>query len=106
MFIHVVTGWPCWQRVVAPCDGAMIVQGEDNFHSIVCKKCGFGAAGKNPLPEAYIAKLIEDGYIRQISRRPAEAANLTRFFADRVKRGRTPAELAGDLLEIYEVFVR
>jgi hypothetical protein len=105
MYLRVETKWPCWQRVQSPCDGTMVVIGEDNFHSVSCKKCGYGAAGPSPITEDYITKLIEDGYIRQLARMPAGLDDLTIFFASRI-RHRSPAELAGDLLERYEVSAR
>jgi hypothetical protein len=105
MYLRVETNWNCWQRSV-PCDGTMVVIGEDNYHSVSCKKCGYGAAGKAPLPEGYIDRLIEEGYIRQIAKRPAEYEDLTRFFSHQIKFNRSAQEIAGDLLERYEVFAR
>lgn len=83
----------------------MVVIGEDNFHSVSCNRCGYGTSGKNPLPDSYINKLIEEGYIRQLAKNLAGVEELTLFFATRI-RHRSPAELAGDLLEHYEVSPR
>ena len=105
MYLHVQTSWPCWRRNMPQCDGTMIVMGEDNFHSVSCSKCGYGAAGAQPLPESYFTKLVEDGYIRRIAKRAAEIEDLQMFFATRL-RHRSALELAGDLLETYEVLER
>lgn len=104
MYLRVETKWECWRSF--PCQGHMTVIGEDNFHSISCDKCGYGVAGKGTLPESYITKLIEEGYIRQLSRRPAELEDMTRFFSHEIKSHRSAAEMAGDLLERYEVSSR
>jgi hypothetical protein len=84
----------------------MVVIGEDNFHSVVCSTCGYGTAGKGTLPENYIVKLIEEGYIRQLAKRAADLDTLTRFFTHGIKTNRSAAEMAGDLLERYEVSAR
>ena len=84
----------------------MVVIGEDEFHSITCGKCGFGHSGKGPLPEGYFDRLVKEGYLRQIAKRPAEYDDLCRFFIEASKKSRSPKEIAGDLLERYEVFSR
>lgn len=84
----------------------MVVIGEDNFHSVACRKCGYGTSGKGELPEGYVTKLIEEGYIRQIAKRPAEAEDLSKFFAKCLRDHRSAHEIAGDLLERYEVLAR
>lgn len=73
MFLRVETKWPC----VAPhgqsnCPGALIVISDGNAHSIACGKCQLGTVGAGPLPEFWITKLIEQGYLRQLSRIPAD----------------------------------
>lgn len=107
MFIRVETNWPCWAiPATAPtrCDGAMVVIGEDNFHSIACSKCGLGTAGRGPLPDPVLDRLIGEGYIRQLSRRPVETHDLYKFMLDMSRKRRTPQEIAGDLLERFEIF--
>jgi hypothetical protein len=84
----------------------MVVIGEDNYHSIVCSTCGYGTAGKGTLSESYITKLIEGGYIRQLAKKSADLENLTRFFSHAIKSNRSAAEMAGDMLERYEVSYR
>lgn len=73
MFLRVETKWPC----VAPhgqqnCPGALIVISDGDTHSIACGKCNLGTVGAGPLPEFWVTKLIEQGYLRQLSRIPAD----------------------------------
>jgi hypothetical protein len=84
----------------------MIVIGEDNFHSVSCSTCGYGVAGKGILPEQYVTKLIEGGYIRQLAKKAAGLEDLTRFFTHEIKSHRSAAEMAGDMLERHEVSFR
>lgn len=105
MYLRVETGWACWQRA-KPCDGKMVVIGEENFHSVACLKCGYGSSKPTPLPEDYIDRLIREGYIRQISKRPVERSDLHGFFAHAIRSRRTAQELVDDLLERFEVFAR
>lgn len=105
MYLRVETNWPCWQRT-KPCDGKMIVIGEDHFHSVSCVTCGYGTSKPVPLPEEYVDRLIQEGYIRQISKRPVERSDLHGYFSHAIRTRRTPQEMADDLLERYEVFVR
>ena len=107
MFIRVETQWACWvsDRIISPglaCDGTMTVLGEDNFHSLVCSKCGLGTYGRGPLPDNVVGRLIEEGYIRQLSKRPVEVNDLFRFLQER--KNRSLQELAGDFIERFEVF--
>ena len=106
MFVRVETQWPCWvsDRTVAPgkCEGTMVVLGEDNFHSLNCSKCGLGTAGRGPLPDTVVGRLIEEGYVRQLGKRPVDGNDLFRFLQER--KNRSLQELAGDTLERFEVF--
>lgn len=101
MYLRVETEWGCWRSF--PCSGHMVVIGEDNYHSVSCENCGYGIAGKGALPEQYVTKLIEEGYIKQLARHPADLDTLTRFFSHEIRNNRSAAEMAGDLLEKYEV---
>lgn len=105
MYLRVETTWPCWQRT-KPCDGTMTVIGEDTCYSVSCVKCGYGTTGKTPLHDGYINRLIEEGYIKEIAKRPAEVQDLSRFFARQIKANRSAREIADDLLERYEIFAR
>lgn len=108
MYLRVETQWPCWTIPVTAtrCEGTMVVISEENSHSVACSKCGLGTTGRGPLPEQYVGKLVEQGYIRQLSRRPADINALTAFVQREVRHARTPHEMAGDLLEQFEVFYK
>lgn len=84
----------------------MVVIGSDESYSVMCGTCNFGQNGKGAIPEGYINRLYEEGYIRQMGRRPAERDELQRFFTGCVRGKRSPSEIAGDLLENYEVFLK
>lgn len=49
-------------------------------------------------------KLINDGYVTQMGKHSATTDELHSFF--KARRNRTPLELAGDVLEKFEVSVR
>ena len=108
MFLRVETSWACWvsDRTVArgKCDGTMIVIGEDTFHSLNCSKCGLGTASRGPLPDTVIGRLIEEGYVKQLARKPVDVTDIFHFLKER--SGRSLSELAGDFLEVYQVFFR
>jgi hypothetical protein len=84
----------------------MVVIGEDTYHSVSCNRCGYGSSSPKPLPEDYIDRLIQEGYIRQIAKRPVEIEDLNRFFSHEIKTKRSAQEITGDLLERYEVSAR
>jgi hypothetical protein len=64
--------------------------------------------GKGDLPEFWIKKLIEQGYLRQLSRKPVESKVLKDFMypllVDTCRHNRTPQEVVDQLLEEFEVF--
>jgi len=105
MYLHVQTLWPCWSpNTQTNCEGSLVVIGEPESYSVACNKCGLGTVGKGKLPEFWINKLIDQGYIKQLSRRPAELRDVLDFMLKAFRKHRTPQEAAGDLLEHFEVF--
>ena len=106
MYLRVPTSWSCWQRRLdtTKCEGHMIVIEEDNFHSVCCDRCNVGIAGAGPLPEGYITRLFDEGYIRKIAQKPVDADDLRAFFAGCINYKRSAYEITDDLLERYQVF--
>lgn len=88
------------------CDGGMVVIGQDDAWSVRCEKCSIGTTGRGELPEGYINRLVEEGYIRQMERRPADRDHLRRFFTGCIRGRRSAHEITDDLLDRYEVFVK
>lgn len=105
MYLHVQTQWPCWSpNTLAMCEGSLVVIAEPESYSVACNKCGLGSIGKGNIPRFWIDKLIDQGYIKQLSRRPAELKDVLDFMLRNSRKHRTPQETAGDLLEHFEVF--
>ena len=86
------------------CRGTLTVIAEPTAYTVMCNECGTGNTGNGKLPTFYLDKLIEQGYIRQLSRLPASQDALFRFF--RSRQHRSWSEMAGDLLEQFEVFTK
>lgn len=83
----------------------MVLAEEDGW-SVACNKCGLGTVGRDTLPEFYINKLIDQGYIKQLRRRPADVNDVGEFLRRAHRNRRSLQEVAGDLLEQFEVFFR
>lgn len=86
------------------CQGTLIVLSQDDCYSVSCNVCGFGTTAPGPLPEFWLDHLLQEGYIHQLRREPVNVEILTRFFQR--ERYRVPSEIAGDVLERYEVFIK
>lgn len=105
MFLRVETSWPCVSpHVQQPCGGTLTVISEEEAYSVACMKCSMGITGNGPLPQFWLKKLVEQGYIRELARRPVEDADLREFMLKECRNHRTPQEMAGDLTEKFVVF--
>lgn len=107
--LRVETKWTCWNRGLlrtGTCEGTMVVIGMDDCWSVRCSKCSIGANGKGPLHDSYLDRLVEEGYIMQLSKRPADREDLRKFFTGCVRGRRSAQEITDDLLERFEVFIK
>jgi hypothetical protein len=104
MYLRIETNWPCWKTFCPECEGGLVVIAENTSYSVCCNKCGYGNTGTGELPDFYMKKLIEEGYIRQLSRRPVDIDDVHKFLMGRVSTQRTYLEMAGDFMEKFEVF--
>jgi len=104
MYLRIETNWPCWKTQRPDCEGGLVVIAEDTTYSVCCKQCGHGNTGSGELPDFYMNKLIEDGYVRQLSRRPVDVDDIYHFIMEHTRTQRTYLEMAGDFMERFEVF--
>jgi len=103
-FLHVETSWPCISPFgQKPCEGTLVVIGDGDSYSVACNKCNLGNTGKGPLPEFWINKLIQQGYLRQLRRMPVEKKAMRDFLAEHNEK-RTLQEITDDMFEKFEIF--
>ena len=107
MFLHVETSWPC----VSPhgqgnCPGSLTVVSDGDSHSVACSKCNLGTVGQGPLPEFWITKLIEQGYLKQLRRLPAEKKALSQVLRSCEWFQLSLQELVDEIWSKFEIFHR
>lgn len=106
-YLYVETNWPCVSpHGQGPCEGRLIAISSGNTYSVSCNKCNLGVTGFGSLPQFWITRLIEHGYLRQLKRRPVEKESLGNYLREKHWFDLTLQELVDSIIEKFEVFHR